>query len=100
MDRSDNEGVHLEKRTVRAHSRCGVLLHKATSEHDEEGWVMFRDRAHDFVTAEMVVAADEFSKGDRMFFRRWGRSVRGTSAGALSRRWWARVFAIHSRAVL
>ena len=57
------------------------ILRKAASERNQEGRVMFRDRAHNFVTAEMVVAADEFSKDDRTVFRRWGRSIKGTSAG-------------------
>lgn len=37
------------------------MLHKAASERDEEERAGFRNWAHDFVTAEMVVTADESS---------------------------------------
>lgn len=57
------------------------MLHKAASERDEEERAIFRDWARDFVTAEMVVTADESSKDNRTIFRRWGRSIKGTPAG-------------------
>ena len=56
------------------------MLHKAASERDEEERAIFRDWARDFVTAEMVVTADESSKDNRTIFRRWGRSIKGTPA--------------------
>ena len=56
------------------------MLHKAAAERDEAERVEFRDWAHNYVTADMVVTADESSKNDRTIFRRWGRSMRGTSA--------------------
>ena len=57
------------------------MLHKAASERDEEERAAFRNWAGDFVTADMVVTADESSKDNRTIFRRWGRSIRGTPAG-------------------
>ena len=56
------------------------MLHKAAAERDEVTRQEFRDWARDYVTAEMVVTADESSKNDRTIFRRWGRSMKGTSA--------------------
>lgn len=56
------------------------MLHKAAAERDEVARAEFRDWARDYVTADMVVTADESSKNDRTIFRRWGRSMKGTSA--------------------
>ena len=54
------------------------MLHKAASERDEGERAAFRNWARDFVTADMVVTADESSKDNRTIFRRWGRSAKGT----------------------
>ena len=56
------------------------MLHKAAAERDEVARAEFQDWAQDYVTADMVVTADESSKNDRTIFRRWGRSMKGTSA--------------------
>ena len=56
------------------------MLHKAASERDEGKWATFWDWACDFVTAEMVVMADESSKDNRNIFQRWGQLVKGTPA--------------------
>ena len=56
------------------------MLCKAAAERDEVTRDKFRDWAHDYVTADMVVTTDESSKNDRTIFRRWGRSMKGASA--------------------
>lgn len=61
------------------------MLHKAAAERDKATRMEFRDWAYDYVTADMVVTADESSKNDRTIFRHWGRSMKGTSADTHAR---------------
>ena len=56
------------------------LLHKATSEHDEEAQEAFCAFIWEHLVAEQVFTADKTSKDDQTIFRHWGRSPRGNQA--------------------
>ena len=56
------------------------VLHKATSEQDEEAQEAFHTFMQDHLVADQVVTADETSKDNRTIFQQWGRSPSGNQA--------------------
>ena len=57
-----------------------TVLHKATSEQDEEAQEAFHTFMQDHLVADQVVTADETSKDNRTIFQQWGRSPSGNQA--------------------